>query len=297
MSEFNPEEQPRGFRERARVNKRTRRELLGMVTSLPPAISVSKAHTEEPQAPVKGLTRRSFLKKTALLGGVVGGTLALDTLRGVGEFIEEYENEPKNITDVIKFLEEDLQLPQDPLYGFTFPSTREIAQKYKEALLKTRDNGLRWLVIIQEKEPKSVIKKIIRTSNNPRISKPEKGEDGSVYIYIPPSMANDPPAELARWFYHEGFHLFYQPFYPPDSDEDRFNREIPTNIADILLGRLVSQRTGKEYFNIDIDRGYDQAVRENNRGLFEEELKKLYALPQDCCTYQPPENPKTKNPT
>lgn len=298
MSEFNPGEESHGYRERVK-RRRTRRELLGISTRPAPTLPEKQKPIEESSAPAKELTRRSFIKKVAVVSGIVGGALSLDTLKGVGEWMDELYNVPRNAIEAINFLEEtDLQLPQDPLYGFTFPSTKEMAQKYREALLKNLDDNparSRWLIIIQKKEPRSSIIQFLRlfesewkkdSRKDPKISKPESGKNESVYIELPPWMEKYPREQLAKTFYHEGFHLFYQPFYPPASDEEVFNREIPTNISEILLGRALSLRTGEEYFEIDIDRGYDRAVRENNRGLFEKELRKLYQLPEDCCTYQ-----------
>lgn len=248
----------------------------------------------------KKLSKKDFIKKAAIIFGIVVVILGIDALRGVIEFVRELD-EPKKAMEAIKFLEEaNLQLPQDPLYGFTFPSTKEMAQKYGEALTRTKAPEPRWLIIIQEKEPRSFIRQFLRlfeseskkeARKSPRVLVPKVGEKGSVYIYLPPSVVKDPPPELARWLYHEGFHLFYQPLRNPTSDQEEFNDEVQPNISDILLGRALANRSDiKDYIEIDRNMAYDQAIRENNREIYEKALKELYELPQDCCIYQPPTN-------
>ncbi|MBI2036408.1 twin-arginine translocation signal domain-containing protein [Candidatus Microgenomates bacterium] len=264
---------------------------------------------EEPEevqpSPVRKWTRRKFIKAGAIATvatGITGSSLTLDFLKGLWRYLEQYGTTPENVQQAINFLEEaDINLPHDQLYGFDFPSTKEMAQKYREGLKKTTGDSLgdskRWLAIVQEKQPNTFTWRLlqftgaIKKHDDPSTSKPEEGQEGPIYFYIPSSMSKLSTPRLAKILYHEGFHFFLQPGHYPATDQEEFNREIKPNIAEIILERaLVNRGDIKNSLQIDIDIAYDQAIKENNRDIFEKELKKLYELPEDCCTYQPPQN-------
>lgn len=298
MSEFNPE-QPHGYRERVKSKTPNRRELLGVgnkSSDLPekprPAEKPQKGKTRIGQFLDKPITRRDLLK----LGGAAGAAYLLKDLTSSLENVPDRYKTPEKVQDAIKYLEEvDLQLPQDQLYGFTFPSIREMAKRYRETL-NAKIEGSPFdssLVVIQEKKPRTMIqaiigiipplRKIFGTSEAPSVSKGEPH-----FLYLPPYVADYSVVEMAGTLYHEGLHLFYQGELG-GSKQDVFNREIMPNIADIFFDRAMLERGEdlKRYYTKDVD-AYDQAVRENNRQVWEKHLKELYKLPENCCTYQPP---------
>lgn len=246
----------------------------------------------------KPITRRDLLK----LGGAAAAAYLLKDIHSPQEIDPDRYKTPEKVLNAIKSLEDmDLQLPQDPLYGFGFPSTREMAKKYQEAL-STKIEGSPFdssLVVIQEKKPETITQamvdmipplgKIFGIFEKSEVPHVLKGEPD--YLYLPPYVARDSLVETAVVLYHEGLHVFFQEGESDGSNQTTFNREIMPNIGNILLDRLL-QSNGyelKRYYTKDYE-AYDQAIRDNNREVWEQHLKTLYKLPQDCCTYQPPVN-------
>lgn len=244
----------------------------------------------------KGLTRRSFLKRS---GALIGGAfVAQDVLRALYEPIAEL-GEPVESLKTIDFLEQiNFEIPQDKLYGFTFPSTKEVAQKYKEMLNQTvGDPPIRKLIIVEEKEPGTISGRLAQLlginskSEDPKISRPQPGEDGPIFIYWPAQREEDQTSLRAISLYHEGLHLFYQSPPKLDSDEAIFNQENMPNIGEILFERVLFENgfIGEVTDFAEIISAYDRAVAEKNPEIWEKRFKNLYALSEDCCvqTRQP----------
>lgn len=246
----------------------------------------------------RGRSRRKFLRKAAIVvtGTAVGAGIIYDVFKGNLEEISQYEV-PEKVTKAIDLLEQlDLQLPQDQLYGLTFPSTKEIAQKYQEGLTtKIGDPPIQRLIVKQEKEPQALSRRILRLLGRVKIHEaPEKSTGKSIeehsFLYLPPYYATEDWINIARTaitLYHEGIHLFYQ--QPAKTDQELIDNENPANIASLLLMRLLKEKghdLGELFFFDDIN-AYERAVTENNKDVWEKELKKLYEVPEDCCTFSP----------
>lgn len=244
------------------------------------------------------VTRRDVLK----LAGVGIGVYSLKDILDSFEIDPDRYATPEKVSAAIKYFEDiDLELPRDELYGFVFPSTKEMAHKYRE-LLNTKIEGSVFdtdLVIIQEKEPKTITQKflggipvvgrLVGTSEDPYVSKMEY----PYFLYLPPYVKHYTVVEMANVLYHEGIHLFFQKG-SPSGPEDTFNREIMPNIADILIDNAMQSRGEKlvRHYTGNIE-AYNRAIAEGDRAVWERHIKELYKLPQNCCTYQPlpPQNP------
>lgn len=244
----------------------------------------------------RGLTRRSFLKRS---GALIGSAfVAQDVLRGLAEPILEL-GEPVESLKTIDFLERlNIEIPQDKLYGFTFPSTKEVARKYKEMLNQTvGDPPIRKLIIVEEKNSGTIsgqlaqLLGVISKSGDPRISRPQPGEDGPIFIYWPAQREKEQTSVRAISLYHEGLHLFYQSPPKLDSDEAIFNQENMPNIGEILLERVLFEKGLIEEVTdyAEVISAYDRAVAEKKPEIWEDRLKRLYDLSESCCvqTRQP----------
>lgn len=236
------------------------------------------------------VTRRDFLKLTA----AAGGAYLLKDILDSGVDTDEYTT-PERVNEAILFLKKlNLELPQDQLYGFTFPSTGEVAQKYEEALAKKIGNPpISSLIIVQEKEPKTLVRSVKllvgleEKHESPAVNR-SRNPDSHSLLYLPHYTQKDSVAEMALTLYHEGIHLFYQkaPSEKRNSQEI-FDDENMPSIADAVLDQLLRTQGYKIGQEFETNQAYFRAVGENNRGIWEQQLKKLYELPADCCTFRP----------
>lgn len=291
MSEFNPD-QSHGYRERAGKKGKTRRELLGIGARSTPAIFEKQKPIEKPQLPPNQLTRRDLIKVGAAVTATLG--ISKDLIDTVSDmYAEEEFSEPEKIKKPLELLDElNLELPQDNLYGFTFPSTREMAQKYQQALGRklASEPTKNWFMVSIIRGRPTLTKTILGLSSildSPTVYQ-SSGPDDPAKLNIPSwILLLRSPAELAATVYHEGIHLFYQQ-KKMMSDQTVFDRENMAYIGDIFLIRLLRSR-GYDINNAtrDLEIAYDKAVDSNGKEIWEQELKKLEGLPQNCCTYQP----------
>lgn len=246
------------------------------------AEKVAKEPKEKASFLDKPITRRDLLKLTAV-GGV---SYVLKDFIESNQDTNEYAV-PQRVKEAILLLKKlNLELPQDQLYGFTFPSTGEVAQKYEEALSrKVGDPPVSSLIIVQETEPKTLMRSIKLfvglegKHDDPASSKNQPHS----FLYLPSYTQKDPVDMTASIIYHEGLHLFYQDL-SSNGYQEKFDDEIMANIAEIQLRQLLRNRGFlKTESESDLERSYFQAVSENKRDIWEQALKKLYQLPQDCC--------------
>lgn len=254
------------------------------------AEKVTKEPKEKASFLDKPITRRDILKLAAV-GGV---SYVLKDFIESNQDTNEYDV-PERVEKAILFLKEiDLVLPKDQLYGFTFPSTREMAEKYEEALSrKVSRSQVPSLIIVQEKEPKTLIRFVrvnlgLEKKHDSPVVSPADNLDSPSLLYLPHYTQKDSTAETAVTLYHEGTHLFYQKPYPstPTAQEIFDSENVPTIAANVLLNQLLLERDHK-VLESTIAPAYFQAVAENNRGFWEQALKKLYELPADCCILKP----------
>lgn len=257
-------------------------------TEKPPSTGKISSFLEKP------VTRRDLLKGAAVVGGAY---LFKDLVETVAADPEKYKV-PENFHQALALLEKvNLELPQDQLYGFTFPPTREMAQKYREALQKrVGDYQLESLIVVQKKPPRTFWGNLSQTlsggpDETPRASR-ASSPDKSSFIWLPAHFIDAGLPTIASSLYHEGIHLFYQP--PANKDnksetfQEKFDSENLPTISDVLLGRLLESNNLRiPGFETDTVRAYERAVAENNKDIWEKEFKKLYQLPRDCCTYIP----------
>lgn len=246
-----------------------------------------KTKTEESSSFLdKPITRRDLLKL-----GVVGATSYL-----LKDFIESNQDTdeytvPERVEEAILLLKDiDLVLPKDQLYGFTFPSTKEMAEKYKEALSRQVGSPpIPSLIIVQEREPKTLTRFVKvnlgleRKHDAPTIFSADN-LNSPAFLYLPYYTQRDSSERTVETLYHEGIHLFYQKISPsaPSNQEIFDDENMATMAANVLLNQLLRER-GYKIPESTIAPAYFQAVARNNRAIWEEALKKLYKLPADCC--------------
>ena len=236
----------------------------------------------------KPMSRRDVLK-LAVAGS--GAYLVKDWFDYQKEEREQFEIPPR-IKEVFELMESlNLKLPEDKLYGFTFPTTKEMSQKFKEAIEKqVGDPTVPSLIILQERAPKTLIGSIAHLDRGitaPRVSRSISPDSPSL-LYLPDYSEKDSVPETIPYIYHEGMHLFYQTGVD-NSPEGTFENENIANIAQVLLGNLLKSMKHR-LNNLDAGAGeaYEEAVRQNDKAIWEEYLKKLYKLPENCCTLKVP---------
>lgn len=243
----------------------------------------------------KGVSRRAFLGR-AILGALAGQ----DVVRGLGEMWEEYTSQEgvKGVNKIVDFLETaDFEVPQDKLYGFTYPSTKEMSQRWKEALHKTvGDPPMPYLLITQRNEPSTLTKRLISSlrlgevEGNPFVTRPAPGKEDKegIFLSLPASTKEDSLPKASIFLYHEGLHLFFQPSPIGFTPEEVFETENMPNVGEILFERTLFE---KEFIEepadyAEIISAYDKAVAEKKPEIWEKRFKELYKLPEDCCVAQ-----------
>lgn len=226
------------------------------------------------------ISRRSLLFLSA---AGVGGLLLRDFLESTKDQ-DEY-GVPEKVEQAIAFLEEiDLELPQDELYGFTFPSTKEMALKYRTALNKPiGDPTSSSLIMFQQTEPRTLTRLAKRIFDFERFSSEIESKIAqahvggqTVYTLPLPSWTLD---ETIPWFvallYHEGMHFFYQDELGPKNSQDFFKRELEANTGEVILKQLLRAR-GDVITQNSTDEAYTDAIAQKNKGIFEKELNRVY---------------------
>ncbi len=228
----------------------------------------------------KPITRRNFLG----MGAAAAGAYALKDWQDYkNEKLSQYEG-LKRIKYTLDLMEAlDLPLPKDTLYGFTFPTTKEMALKFNDAFEKRvgADEPIPSLTIIQEKNPESMVGKFVHHNRGitaPYIERAPDADSPSV-LYLPEYTKEDTPKETIPYLYHEGIHLFYQEGHA-DEPERVFENENYANIANVLLDKFF-RRSG------NATRAYDEAVAQKKPEIWETYIKKLYGLPPNCCEQKP----------
>lgn len=187
----------------------------------------------------------------------------------------------------------NLEIPKDELYGFVYPTTREMAMKYREALnKKVGSSQVPSLVVEQEKDPKTVIGSFVHRNRGitaPRVNRSNSPDEPSI-LRLPSYMETQSIIHSVSDLYHEGIHLFLQKGAIDNSVPEKvFQQENMPSIADALLRGLLKSADDKlEDFDIELEAAYKEAVAKGNKSIWEIYLKKLYKLPQDCCTSNPP---------
>lgn len=138
----------------------------------------------------------------------------------------------------------DVVLPRDELFGFTFPSTSEMAKWYIDRLQWSYAFGRDYpLVVVQESEPLQFTRKIRqlvgleprnRTDNSAAVVIYKTDDSESDYLYLAPGFPSSTPADRASTLYHEGLHLS-DPEASFRNQEDRFKPENKAWIGHVLL--------------------------------------------------------------
>ncbi|MBI2018763.1 hypothetical protein HYS96_03615 [Candidatus Daviesbacteria bacterium] len=232
------------------------------------------------------ITRREILKVTVSTAGL-GTAIYL-----AGDFIASQEEEDaqyslsERITDGLEFMKtQGLTPAQDVLYGFTYPSTKEVAQQYLNALIPWYLNPDRkpWLVVIEEGNTSYFFRRVRRFIGwDKNITEEADGtviratnEEEIDLLYLNPSFQKANHTERAVTLYHEGLHLFYQ---PPDLDDFLASESMP-NIGQILLSRLYIENGFLiRGVNRQLWAAYDQAVQQKNPQIWEQALKDAYKV-------------------
>ncbi len=239
----------------------------------------------------KPMSRRDFLKVTGAAATAVAGVYGFTDWRDFEkEELDQYKVHERmgQTIDLMESL--DLKLSEDKLYGFTFPTTREMAGKFNEALKKEIGNpSVSSLIVVQERAPRTIIGRIAHAGRGitaPRVRRAQSSEFPS-FLNLPDYSEKHSAPETIPYLYHEGLHLFYQEL-SKNSSQNIFDDENIANVAEILLGRLLQSLNYRlSGFEGRAVEAYEQAVSQKDRKVWEEYLKSLYKLPQDCCVYQP----------
>lgn len=231
------------------------------------------------------ISRRNLLILAATTGGASVGLGLLRDFLDATKDQDEY-GVPEKATKALAFLEEaNIALPQDELYGFTFPSTKEMALKYRAALNKPiGDPTSSSLIMFQQTEPRTLTRLARRIFGFEKFSseiesKIDQAHVGGQVVHILPlpSWTLD---ETIPWFavlmYHEGMHFFYQDEGGPKNSQEWFQRELEANIGDVILKRLL-RASGDVITQTSTDETYADAISQRDKTIFEKELNRLYS--------------------
>lgn len=243
-------------------------------------------HKERSSFWERPITRREALVVTATVTGL--GTviyLARDFAASEEEELGEYQLSER-VTDTLEFMKAtELTPPQDLLYGATFPSTRDVAKQYLDAIIPwylNPDSKPR-LTVVEETNTSYFFRRIKRFLGMENyITEASEGtvirainEDEVDELYLNPSFQTANHTERAITLYHEGLHLFYQ---PADLDDFLTSESMP-NIGQILLSRLYIENG---FLIRGVDRqlwaAYDQAIQQRNPRIWEQALKETYKV-------------------
>src|SRR5258708_5751017 len=212
------------------------------------------------------VTRREALVSTLLAGGVIGAFKANQDYKDSDEAVrKENEYSPQFVETLTFMFERNIQLPQDKLYGFDFPTTREMAIKYLDALQPYFEPGNEEtspkLFVVQESEPLQITRKLRQAAlysqtfpkwisdsliymlgYEPIVHRGAYGvtlvgatpEDSSTVSFAS-GFGQRSLGDRTQTVYHEGVHLFFQP--GDERFDDQFQAEIHANTANMLLSR------------------------------------------------------------
>lgn len=236
----------------------------------------------------KKITRRNILKGALVAVGLaVGGIANHDYKTFQEEELSQYAESPV-FNAAIELMDKlNLEVPKDQLYGFIYPTTREMASRYKEARGKiAADSPASTLIVKQEKDPKSLIGRI--KYRNRGMTDPTAlgvySPETSVVLTLPSYMDTLSPNVQVAVLYHEGLHFFFQKgkYNKNATTEEDFQRENMPNIGEILLLKsLVAAGIKLEDFYLTGTSEYNEAVAKGNKSIWENYLKKLYKLSED----------------
>ncbi|MSU74361.1 hypothetical protein EXS57_01115 [Candidatus Kaiserbacteria bacterium] len=253
-------------------------------------LSKPKSFLDEP------MTRRDFMRGALAVAG--GFVISKGLEMGVKDYQEFQKEENSQYSEsllvqaAIELMDNlNLELPKDQLYGFVYPTTREMAMKYREAFnRKVGDLQIPSVVTVQEKDPKTLIGSIVhlkRGETVPRVQKSNSINEPSI-LRLPSRMERQTLVHSITDLYHEGLHLFFQSGkYDLSSPDNVFLHENMPSIADALLRAPLLAIDPSEDFDESVEAIYKEAVAKNDRSIWETFLKKLYELPEDCCVTVP----------
>lgn len=231
------------------------------------------------------MKRRDFLVVTFLIAAGYG-------LKDYHDAVEandsQFELSPQFL-DTLQFMQDfDIQPPPDTLYSFQFPSTKEMSQKYINALTPSyvEGNSQYDLVIVQEIQTQQLIRRVRQMLGLERpnhcnvgaIVEHRESEDQPDFLYLSTDFPHKGKAERAAILYHEGIHLFDR--QGGRDEKVIFPAENKANMGELLLTRAYLnnplQRHLVRSYSKDLSDAYDQAVEENNSEVWKTELLKPY---------------------
>lgn len=233
------------------------------------------------------VTRREFLFGVGL---VVGGFVVKDYIEAVEEHNSQFELSA-TVSETLQFMQTlDIDLPIDPLYGFEFPTSREMAHMYHEVLIPGYVDTKQpyKLIIVQERDPKHMMRWVrqllgIEKRNycgTRAVVVHGSSKEEPDFLYLAPSFKRNNMAERAITLYHEGLHL-WDPQAGRD-EEDLFSSENKASIGEMLLQRAYLQHPQQRYlimnFSQNLADAYDKAVTEGNPDIWKAALLELYGL-------------------
>lgn len=234
----------------------------------------------------KPVKRRDFAIGTA-------GVTAIGTLIYLARDYAESEEETlsrfqlsERVTGTLDFMRQvDLTPPQDRLYTFTYPSTREVAERYLDRFIPYYQTfeAESTLFVFEESRTSYFFRRVKQAIGlEPTVPEEVGGyviraiEPGEIDgLYLNPSFQLANSAERALILYHEGLHLFYQ---PPITENFLFQESMP-NIGGLLL---TQQYMDNKYLvrriNYKLQSAYQKAVSENNPRIWEQAVKEVYGV-------------------
>lgn len=246
----------------------------------------SMAHKEKPSFWDKPITRREALAgATAITGLATVIYLARDFAASEEEELGQYQLSER-VTDTLEFMRaNELTPPQDLLYGAAFPSTRDVAKQYLDALIPwyLNPDSTPRLVVVEETNTSYFFRRVKRFLGMENYITEEAGgtvikatnEDEADALYLNPSFQKANHTERAITLYHEGLHLFY---HPADLDGFLASESMP-NIGQILLSRMYIENGFLiRSFSHSLWVAYDQAIQQRNPRIWEQALKEAYRV-------------------
>lgn len=232
------------------------------------------------EAGQKPVSRRAFL---GFLGVGAAAYIAQDYSDADRAISRQFELSPQFHEALQFMLNLEVTLPQDTLFGFVFPSPREIAESFIDRLQHTLiDPENPQLYVVQETPVTQWTRRIsqflnIEPKNHCSVGAVvylRESKDQPDWMYLPEDFPNRSLAERAISLYHEGLHLF-----DPEADhsEDEFKRENKATIGTILLEKVLMAQKKQIILpsSLDLTHAYEEAVAKNNPEIWKEALLNL----------------------
>lgn len=221
------------------------------------------------------------------LGAAALWIWAVVDYKGAQEEIASQFEVSDTVTTTLDFMHLYDLKPVDHIFGHDFPSTGDVARRFAQDLMAPylNPNTLSPLIIIEEKKPSFITRRVgqalgFEPKNHCFPTVVKYGDDYAT-MFLPPGFHKQSLAERAVTFWHEGKHLFFE---APYREIETREAENQAHLGDsILTGLYINKGFVIAGGSIPTLRDYEEALANNDPGIWEEGFRSLISIPIDSC--------------